>query len=400
MSIRDRVKDFRRVRAGDLVAHPQNYREHPPAQRAALQAVLEEVGFAGAVLAREDDKGRLILIDGHLRVDLHTDEEIPVLVLDVDENEAGVLLATFDPMGAMAERNTAKMRKLVEGLKVKGDDTRALLERLSRPTGPRKRQVDLDSLPDAPAVPTTQPGDVWTLGEHRLVCGNCFDAPTLAALLEGEKVPMVLTDPPYAIYGVASDIADDGMVVPFFESMFRAIQDHAEWFAHAYVHCDWRSWAAIWEAAKRAQMTPKNCIVWDKQSAGLGSSYANTHEFVGLFAKLPPEAAVMTVKRVGQRQVHRPNLIRADRVRGDDREHNAAKPVSLLSEFIQNSSDPGDVVLDMFAGSGSTLMAADDLDRRGRLVEKSPKWCDVIVARWERVTEGKAERIPAPAPSS
>ena len=412
MALRDRVKELRRVKASDLVPHPENWREHTPGQRQALQTVLDEVGFAGALLAREDESGTLHLIDGHERTEIAGAEEVPVLILDVTEEEAKVLLATYDPIGEMAQRNGQKLRELVESTTTNKQATRDLLDRLARPKGPRKRQVDIDSLPDRAPKAITKPGDVWQLGEHRLVCADCFDVEPLARMMGEDKAAMVLTDPPYAIYGsstgVSSDIADDGMVIPFFEQMFGVLGDHCNWFAHIYVHCDWRSWSAIWQAARRAQITPKNCIVWDKQSAGLGSSYANTHEFVGMFAKLPPEAAVMTVTRVGQRQVHRPNLIHeaqgaepdwirdivaADRVRGEAREHNAAKPVGLLMEFLQNSSDPGDVVLDLFGGSGSTLMAAEETGRRARLVEKLPRWCDVIVARWERVTGGKAERL-------
>src|SRR5262249_19617649 len=98
-AIRDRIKEFRRVPARDLVANAKNWRRHPEAQRKALRAVLEEIGFAGAALAREDEHGRLILIDGHLRADELSDDEtpVPVLVLDVNEGEADKLLATYDP---------------------------------------------------------------------------------------------------------------------------------------------------------------------------------------------------------------------------------------------------------------------------------------------------------------
>src|ERR1043165_3043504 len=95
-NFQDRIKEFRRVRASDLIANPKNWRKHPEAQRKAMRAVLAEIGFAGAVLAREDESGRLVLIDGHLRAEAASGADVPVLVLDVTEAEADKILATFD----------------------------------------------------------------------------------------------------------------------------------------------------------------------------------------------------------------------------------------------------------------------------------------------------------------
>ena len=125
--IRDRVVDFRRVRAGDLLADQRNWREHPKHQRKALETVLEQVGFAGAVLAR-DDGGVLVLVDGHLRTDIDPDFEIPVLVLDVDEEEAAVLLATIDPISAMAAGNGDLLHDLVEEIDTNDAALSALLD--------------------------------------------------------------------------------------------------------------------------------------------------------------------------------------------------------------------------------------------------------------------------------
>lgn len=113
----DRVKELRRVRAGDLVPHPKNWRVHPARQRKALAGLLSEVGFAGAVLVRERSDGKLQLIDGHLRIETADAEMlVPALVLDVSEAEAEKLLALVDPVGALAERDDAHWRALVEGI--------------------------------------------------------------------------------------------------------------------------------------------------------------------------------------------------------------------------------------------------------------------------------------------
>ena len=105
MTIRDRIKELRRVPAGTLQPNPRNWRTHPSAQRKALRGLLEDVGYAGALIARELADGTLEIVDGHLRAETTPDADVPVLVLDVSEEEADKILATFDPLGAMAETN-------------------------------------------------------------------------------------------------------------------------------------------------------------------------------------------------------------------------------------------------------------------------------------------------------
>ncbi len=122
-------------------------------------------------------------------------------------------------------------------------------------------------------------------------------------------------------------------------------------FGHAYIHCDWRSYATLWDGFRAAGLTPKNCLVWDKGGAGLGANYANTHEFVAFWSRLPPEKAMTASRKRGQRTVAASNILRFQRPTGDDREHNAAKPVAMLAELIENSSDVGDVVVDFFGAT-------------------------------------------------
>ena len=113
---RSRITGLRRVKASDLTPHPENWREHPPEQIGALEGVLGDVGFAGAVLARELPDGRLQIIDGHARAETMGDQEVPVLVTDLDEDEARLVLATYDPIGAMAESNGEALTALLDEL--------------------------------------------------------------------------------------------------------------------------------------------------------------------------------------------------------------------------------------------------------------------------------------------
>ena len=115
MQIRDRIKELRRVKASELLPNPKNWRTHPVAQQDALRGVLAEVGYADALIARETPEG-LMLVDGHLRAETTPDSDVPVLVLDIDEAEADLILATLDPLAAMAEADTAQMRGLLDGI--------------------------------------------------------------------------------------------------------------------------------------------------------------------------------------------------------------------------------------------------------------------------------------------
>lgn len=118
--------------------------------------------------------------------------------------------------------------------------------------------------------------------------------------------------------------------------------------------------------------------------------YANCHEFIGFFTKVPKRHAMAGGDATGHRMVTKPNLLRYDRVRGAERLHNAAKPVAMLADLMENSSDDGEIVLDLFGGSGSTLIAAEKSGRAARLMEIDPRWCDTIIERWQEFTGEKA----------
>jgi len=129
MEFRDRIQELRRVRASELKHHPHNWRRHPTFQGEALKGILTEVGFADALLAREQDDGELELIDGHLRAEITGDQIVPVLILDVDEAESAKLLATLDPLASLAEPDAAELDRLLTQLHI---TSQPLLEMLSQ----------------------------------------------------------------------------------------------------------------------------------------------------------------------------------------------------------------------------------------------------------------------------
>lgn len=133
MHIRDRIRELRRVPATDLLPNPHNWRTHPQRQREALQAVLAEIGYAHALLARETAEGRLVLIDGHLRAETTPQTAVPVLVLDVTEEEADKLLATIDPLSSLAGVDSEKLTALLTGVRTGNPTLQGLLEELAQP---------------------------------------------------------------------------------------------------------------------------------------------------------------------------------------------------------------------------------------------------------------------------
>ncbi len=197
MAVRNRVKGLRFVKAGELVPNDFNYRTHPPTQRRALQALLDEVGYADALIAYEKD-GRLVLCDGHLRASLDSEQTVPVLVLDLTEEEARKLLASLDPLASMAGQNDEILRELLGGIETRSDALKDLWDGLLPPL-PREGLTDPDEIPEPPAEPTVKPGELWILGEHRLLCGDSSKPEDVDRLLAGAHIHLVNTDPPYNV---------------------------------------------------------------------------------------------------------------------------------------------------------------------------------------------------------
>ncbi len=155
MQIRDRIQELRRVRAGSLRPHPRNWRTHPPAQQAALRGILAEVGFADALLARELPDGSLELIDGHLRAELTPDALVPVLVLDVTEDEALKLLAALDPLSAAAETDAAMFKSVLADVHTESEALATLLADLAE-QNPVATELDESATDDLAFPPSYQ----------------------------------------------------------------------------------------------------------------------------------------------------------------------------------------------------------------------------------------------------
>jgi len=430
MKFRDRVLDLRRVRAGELRPNPKNWRTHPKAQQEALRGILAEIGYADALLARETPEG-LQLIDGHLRAETTPDMEVPVLVLDLDEAEADKLLASLDPLAAMAGMDRETLDELLAGIHTDSDALQALFDELS-PPDPREGLTDPDDIPEPPETPTTQPGDLWILSNHRLLCGDSSSAEDVDRLLDGAPIHLVNTDPPYNVKveprsnnaiaaGLSSfsakhhqklDLArhpekskpthkkmrakdrpleNDFVSDEEFEKLLQA------WFGNIarvllpgrgfYVWGGYANCGNYPPVLKACELYFSQAIIWVKEHPVLtrkdfmgnhewcfyGWKKGAAHRFYG-----PPNVPdVWSVKKVNPQSMV----------------HLTEKPVELATRAMEYSSKRGENVLDLFGGSGSTLIGAEQLERRAFLMEIDPAYCDVIVERWEKFSGRTARRI-------
>ncbi len=386
------------LKLADLVPWKGNPLKLEDALVDEMVATLQHVGWTQPITYRDEDRR---IVAGHRRRLAATKlglVEVPAIPLSLSNRLADVASIGDNAHGMRREWDFGALKKATEAwsvtdLRASGFDSDAIWARAKRMVAENTPE---QLPPDTPKSFRTKRGDLWALGEHRILCGDSENLEAAHALVKPEGSQLVVTDPPYAIYGsstgITSSIADDRMVVAFFEKVCALARHALPWFGHAYFFCDWRSWSALWEAARRAEMAAKNVLVWDK-GGGLGSMYAQCYEQIGFFVKQPIQTAVKGTDHRGQRTVHRPNLLRFTRPTGEDRRHNAAKPVGLLRELIVNSSDKGGRVFDPFLGSGSTLLACEAEGRACDGIDIEPKWIDITIERWEKLTGKKAQRL-------
>ena len=273
MKIRDRIKELRRVKASELIPNPKNWRTHPIAQQDALKGILAEVGFAGAVLARELDDGTLMLIDGHMRAEATTDQEIPVLILDVDEAESDKLLATFDPIAAMAESDAHALDALLRNVDTGSEALQKMLAELAEGAGLYldEKEVIEDEVRVPPVDPITKPGDLWVLGEHRVLCGDSTKAEDVGRLMAGARAGIVLTDPPFGNnlgygrgqLGERRILNDENTLTmcKVFEPLNAVLNENS----HCLVWVQWRTFPELKEAFSKYKL--RTVIIWDKKQA-------------------------------------------------------------------------------------------------------------------------------------
>ena len=272
-----------------------------------------------------------------------------------------------------------------------------------------------DALPEPSAgPPRCKPGDIWQLGPHRLICGDARVRNTVSALMDGALARMVLTDPPYNVkidghvggsgkihhreFAMASGEMSEAEFTGFLKASFQNLAAFSHEGSIHFIFMDWRHVNEVHLASSGIYAELKNLIVWVKDNGGMGTFYRSRHELVFAFKK--GTAAHINTFELGQHGRYRTNVWQYKGVNTRKAErldelamHPTVKPVQMLADAIKDVSGRGDIVLDLFGGSGSTLIAAHKTGRRAYLCEFDSLYCDQIIRRWETFAHDDARKV-------
>jgi len=264
-----------------------------------------------------------------------------------------------------------------------------------------------DIIPSRPAMPVTRLGDLWHLGRHRLLCGDARSAEDVARLLGEERADLVFTDPPYNVaidghvcglgavrhreFAMASGEMSPAAFTQFLTQTLSNASFRCRDGAIAFVCMDWRHMRELLDAGEAAFSELKNLCIWNKTNGGMGSFYRSKHELIFVFKV--GVAAHTNSFGLGDTGRYRTNVWDYPGISSIGRErmdelamHPTVKPTALVADAIKDCSQRGEIVLDTFGGSGTTLIAAETCGRLARLIEYDPGYCDTIIARWEKLT--------------
>jgi DNA modification methylase len=388
---------YKTVPVAELIPYARNSRTHSPQQVDKIAASIREFGFLNPIIV----DGKNGIVAGHGRVmaaqklGLASLPVIEAAHLTEAQKRAYVIADNRLALDAGWDNDMLKIELQdldAEGfdLSLTGFNPDEIGNFLAEPT---EGLTDEDAVPEVPSVPVTVEGDVWVLGRHRLMCGDSTSIDAVERLMDGRKADMVFTDPPYALFGNSTGVAgitDDNMVRSFFRDIMTNLKLTAKPYSHIYMCCDWHSAFSIEAVARSLELKAKNLCIWDKGDGGVGAMYQQCYEMVWFFDNSPTAKTTMGKVKAGVRTVQgKPNIWRVKR-HMKDRVHNAQKPVDLVRIPVGASSDSGDLVLDLFGGSGTTMIAAECEARASCLMELDPKYCDVIIKRWQDFTGQEA----------
>ena len=387
-----------------LLPYARNARQHSDEQIAQIAASIAEFGFVNPILTGADG----VLVAGHGRLAAARKlglPTVPVVVLDhLTPTQRRALVLADNRLAELATWDDALLRIELEALQddgfdldLTGFDADALAELLADEEPQIEGRTEDDAIPEMPEEPVSRPGDVWRLGPHRLVCGDATTAEAYARLFpDGERADMVFTDPPYNVNyansakdklrGKHRPILNDALGEGFYDFLFDAL---ALIMAHTrgaiYVAMSSSELDTLQAAFRAAGGHWSTFIIWAKNTFTLGrSDYQRQYEPI-LYGW--PEGA--TRHWCGDRD--QGDVWQIKKPQKNDL-HPTMKPVELVERAIRNSSRPGDVVLDPFGGSGTTMIAAHKSGRKARLIELDPKYVDVIVRRWQDYAGAQAIR--------
>jgi len=389
----------------DLIPYARNARTHSDEQVDKIAASIREFGFLNPIIT-DGENG---IVAGHGRImaakklGMHEVPTVEAAHLTDAQKRAYILADNRLALDAGWDHELLRVEftELQDAgfdLNLTGfsDDEIAALE---PDPEPEEGLTDEDAVPEEPETPVTVEGDVWILGNHRLMCGDSTSIDAVERLVGPTKGDMIFTDPPYGMsYGggrapgstekgarvkahgmiKGDDLQGDNLVTLVRDAIAASALCTKDG-APLYACLTWRTYAEFERAVESLDREVKACIVWDKKSIGLGNShYRPQHEFIfycgGEWYGDKSQSDVWYMSRGST----------------GDYVHPTQKPVELIEKAINNSSKPGDIVTDCFGGSGSTMIACEKASRHSRLMELDPKYCDVIINRWQDFTGQQA----------
>lgn len=404
-AIRSRIVGHGDADPAELVANPRNWRTHPPEQRAALVAELDRVGWVQSVIVNRTTGH---LVDGHLRVEVAAERgvaAIPVVYVELSPEEEARVLVALDPLGSMAGTNDALLQDLLDGLDL---ENRALEQHLVSfmATG-RRGTTDPEAVPAMPDEGNVyvKPGDVWLLGDHRIMCGDSTKAEDVTRLMAGERASLMATDPPYLVNYTGGnhpggtvnkaevedkhwdDYTDPTSGTAFYVAFVEAAKPHLIERVPVYQwHADGRRsmTQAAWD---QSGLLMHQNIIWKTRGTLGRSDFMWQHEpcLYGWFQgsrpakdRRPPPAitTVWAISQAGEQ----------------DGIHPTQKPVEIFHRPIEWHTKPGEVCYEPFSGSGTQIIAAERLGRRCFAMELSPAFVQVAIVRWQEFTGLEAVR--------
>lgn len=380
------TKELQLVPVDKLIPYINNARTHSPEQVKKLRASLREFGFINPVIVDRDFN----VIAGHGRILAAKEEgitEVPCVFADhLSEAQKKAYIIADNRMAMDAGWDEELLRVEIESLEaadfdplLTGFDEAELSKLFDEGNETKDDDFDVESELENPTI--TKPGDIWTLGRHRLICGDSTNPTIIDTLMDGKKANLIITDPPYNVnyQGSAGKIKNDNMDNnAFYEFLLAAFQNTERIMADdasIYVfHADTEG-LNFRRAFADAGFNLSGCCIWKKQSLVLGRSpYQWQHEPV-LFGW----------KKKGKHKWYagrkETTIWEYDKPKKNG-DHPTMKPIPLLAYPIQNSSAVNSIVVDPFGGSGSTLIACEQTDRICYTVELDEKFCDVIVKRY------------------
>ena len=424
MAWESRIVGHGEAAPADLVGNPRNWRTHPKAQRDALAGVLDQVGWVQDVIV---NRRTGYLVDGHARVAVAAqrgETSVPVVYVDLSEDEELLILATLDPLAAMAEADTDALADLLAAITSEDAALTSMLDALAKAEGIDTAVEGLTDPDNVPAERETsvQRGEVYQLGRHRLMCGESTDAGDVARLLDGAKPHLCVTDPPYGVKYDPSwrnvEAAKGNLAYAARRVGEVTNDDRADWSAAwALVPGDviysWHPPGATSlihaKALQDSGFALRMQIIWAKSNFAIGrGDYHVRHEPCwyavreGKPSRRTKDRKQTTLWEIGETPTYEQLFALWEEAKAESTAweinldknvaggHSTQKPVECMERPIRNHA--GDVY-DPFVGSGTTLIAAERQSRTCYAMEIEPKYVQVCIDRWEAFTGLKAERV-------